>query len=131
MGRSLYEVLRYVRPLNLASARAVIECLYDGGPQTVPQVARALWLPRQVIQRLADEIAELRLLEWRRNPAHKRSKLAALTPEGRALYARIHTAELATLERIAGDLAEEDVAACVRVMARLVEAVREVIQEEE
>lgn len=144
-GRALYEVFRYVRPLHLASAkavtralasapismamRAVVECLYDAGPRTVPQVARALWLPRQVVQRLADELVELRLLEWRTNPAHKRSKLAVLTPAGQTLFAQIHAAELATLERIAGDLAAEEVAACVRVLARLTAEVREVARE--
>src|ERR687885_127279 len=103
-GSAVYEVFRYVRPLHLAAAkavgqalghepisvpmRAVIEQLYDAGPQTVPRIARTLWLPRQVVQRLADQIADLGLLEWRANPDHKRSKLAVLTEEGRCLFER-------------------------------------------
>jgi DNA-binding MarR family transcriptional regulator len=141
-GEALYAVFRYVRPLHIASARAVarslanepislpmravIERLHDDGPQTVPQLARSLWLPRQVIQRLADDIAALGLLEWRPNPAHKRSRLARLTETGTALFERLHSAELALLEHLAGDLSADDVATTVRVMARLTSAVRAV-----
>ena len=67
--------------------RAVLERLADG-PQTVPQVARSLWLPRQVVQRLADAAAELGYLRFVPNPAHRRSKLAELTGTGRSRHLR-------------------------------------------
>jgi DNA-binding MarR family transcriptional regulator len=100
--------------------RAVLERLSVAGPQTVPQVARWLLVPRQVAQRLADEAADLGLVEWAPNPAHRRSKLAVLTPAGRETFGRIHAAELARLRPIADDLSADDIAACVRVLARLV-----------
>ena len=74
-AEGLYELLRHVRPLHQHSAkavaaalaerdvtmpmRAVLEQLADG-PHTVPQIARALWLPRQVVQRLTDAAAAWR-----------------------------------------------------------------------
>jgi DNA-binding MarR family transcriptional regulator len=100
--------------------RAVLERLSVAGPQTMPQVARWLLVPRQVAQRLADEAADLGLVEWTPNPAHRRSKLARLTDAGRATFGRIHSAELARLQPIADDLPAEDVVACGRVLARLV-----------
>src|SRR5579859_6069265 len=97
---ALYQVFTFIRPLHQLSAklvadaiseyglsvplRAVLERLWADGPQTVPQVARSLLVPRQVAQRLADEAAARGLLRWAPNPAHRRSKLAALTEAGRA-----------------------------------------------
>ncbi len=138
----LYKVLRLVRPLHQYSAkavsdalekhavsmpmRAVLERLTDAGPLTVPQIARSLWLPRQVVQRLADEAAGLGLLTWSDNPAHRRSRLAALTPDGVATFTALHERELLDLEPIAKNLDPGDIAACLRVMSELTEGVRAV-----
>ena len=54
------------------------------GSQTVPQLARARPVARQRIQRLADELAADGLIEFVDNPAHKRSRLLRLTPQGKA-----------------------------------------------
>ncbi len=133
-AEELYEVLRHVRPLHQWSAkvvadalaehevtmpmRAVLERLTDG-PMTVPQVARSLWLPRQVVQRLADAAVALGYVRFADNPAHRRSRLAELTGEGRRVFAEIHARELRDLEEIARRLDPGDVTACVRVIAAL------------
>jgi DNA-binding MarR family transcriptional regulator len=130
----LYEVLRQVRPLHQWSAkivadmlaerdvtmpmRAVLERLLDG-PQTVPQVARALWLPRQVVQRLADTAAGLGYVRFVENPAHRRSRLAELTAQGRQVFDEIHEGELDDLRVLADRLDPADVEACVRVITAL------------
>jgi DNA-binding MarR family transcriptional regulator len=139
----LYEVLRHVRPLHQYSAkvvagalaerdvsmpmRAVLERLADG-PQTVPQVARSLWLPRQVVQRLADAAAALGYLRFAANPAHKRSRLAELTEAGRGAFAEIHDEELADLSSLAARLDPQDIEAAVRVIAALTAHAREQAQ---
>lgn len=139
----LYEVLRHVRPLHQWSAkvvadalaehdvsmpmRAVLERLADG-PQTVPQVARSLWLPRQVVQRLADAAAELGYVRFVANPAHRRSKLAELTGAGRRVFGEIHDRELSELGELADRLDPGDIAAAVRVIAALTKHTREVAQ---
>jgi DNA-binding MarR family transcriptional regulator len=145
-AEELYRVLRYVRPLHQWSAkvvadalaehdvtmpmRAVLEVLLDG-PATVPQVARALWLPRQVVQRLADAAAELGYVRMVGNPAHRRSRLAELTDSGRRTFAGIHERELADLTPLADRLDPADVAACARVMAALTEHARSLALREE
>ncbi|MET0426407.1 MAG: MarR family winged helix-turn-helix transcriptional regulator [Actinoplanes sp.] len=142
-AEGLYEVLRYVRPLHQWSAkvvadslaerdvtmpmRAVLERLVDG-PQTVPQVARSLWLPRQVVQRLVDAAAELGYLRFADNPAHRRSRLVELTGDGRRVFAEIHQQELADLAVLAAKLDPADVDACVRVMSALTEHTRKLAQ---
>src|SRR5689334_1375368 len=111
-AEGLYEILQHVRPLHQYSAkavtaalaehdvtmpmRAVLERLADG-PKTVPHIARSLWLPRQVVQRLADTAAGLGYLDWADNPAHRRSRLARLTGAGRRVFTEIHDRELHSL----------------------------------
>jgi DNA-binding MarR family transcriptional regulator len=146
MSKELYQVLRYVRPLHQWSAklvaasladrdvtmpmRAVLECLVEG-PQTVPQVARSLWLPRQVVQRLADAATALGYVRFADNPAHRRSRLAELTESGRRVFADIHERELADLAPLAARLDPADVDACLRVIAALTTHARELAQHRE
>jgi DNA-binding MarR family transcriptional regulator len=77
-----------------------LRSLKEGGPQTVPQLARARPVARQRIQRIADEAAAAGYIEFIDNPRHKRSKLIRLTPEGEAVYAEMN----ALLLRIAGEI---------------------------
>ncbi|MEV6487275.1 MarR family winged helix-turn-helix transcriptional regulator [Actinoplanes sp. NPDC051633] len=142
-GELLYEVLRHVRPLHQWSAkvvadalterdvtmpmRAVLERLADGA-QTVPQVARSLWLPRQVVQRLADAAVALGYVRFVDNPAHRRSRLAELTPSGERVWAEIHEGELAGLDSLAEQLDPSDIQACVRVIQKLTAHTRELAQ---
>ncbi len=139
-AEDLYDVLRHVRPLHQYSAkvvadslaerdvtmpmRAVLEQLVDG-PRTVPWIARALWLPRQVVQRLTDTAEELGYVRRTANPAHRRSRLAELTPAGRRVFAEIHDDELAALRPLARRLDPADIAAAVRVVAALTAHARE------
>jgi DNA-binding MarR family transcriptional regulator len=105
--------------------RAVLERLGDG-PRTVPQVARSLWLPRQVVQRLTDAAVELGFVRFTANPAHRRSKLAELTDQGRTVFAEIHDRELADLRELADRLDPADIEAAVRVISALTAHTREV-----
>jgi len=75
-----------------------------GGPQTVPQIARARPVSRQRIQKLADEMAAEGLIEFVDNPAHKRSKLVRLTAKGEAAYDELRAAMLALCEEMAADM---------------------------
>lgn len=136
-GEDLYAVFRTIRPLHLLSARvvtaglegrnvslplrAVLERVYDAGPQTVPQIARSLRITRQGVQRLVDEGRRSGHLEIRPNPEHKRSHLVAATESGHAVYESLHDAELSRLDRIASGLDRDDIHACVRVLTHLVQ----------
>ncbi|GAB3251299.1 MarR family winged helix-turn-helix transcriptional regulator [Arthrobacter pigmenti] len=139
-GGQLYELLRHVRPLHLWSAkvvadaledrgmtvamRAVIEQVYDSGAQTVPQVARSLWLARQGVQRSVDDAVQQGLLRLVDNPAHRRSSLIELTGAGRNAFEEIHRDEIDVLAGVAETLDPDDVDTAVRVMATLADAVR-------
>ncbi|WP_157087188.1 MarR family winged helix-turn-helix transcriptional regulator [Piscicoccus intestinalis] len=139
----LYEVLRHIRPVHQYSAhavtdalrdrnvtmpmRAVLERLRDAGPQTVPQIGRSLWITRQGIQAIVDEARHLGYVETRPNPQHRRSHLVALTDSGRAAFDALHAAELTRLDAIAARLDPADIEACVRVLARLTDGLRAMV----
>ena len=74
--------------LGLSTARLqVLDDLAANGPRTVSQVARALGLSRQAVQRVADDLVGRGLAAYGRNPDHARAQLLDMTAEGRAAQA--------------------------------------------
>ncbi|MFE1784306.1 MarR family winged helix-turn-helix transcriptional regulator [Streptomyces sp. NPDC059506] len=101
--------------------RAVLDLLRGNGPMTVPQMGRAQALSRQFVQRTVNDAAARNLVETVPNPAHKRSPLVRLTDDGRAAIDALTAREHALLRQTGGDLTESDVAACTRVLGRMLE----------
>ncbi|MDA0653880.1 MAG: MarR family transcriptional regulator [Proteobacteria bacterium] len=99
--------------------RAVLEELLDGGPQTVPAIARSRSVSRQHIQSLADALAEAGLVHARPNPAHRRSPLLALSSRGRAVVAALRGAESPVLAELAAGFSADDIAATARTLSGL------------
>jgi DNA-binding MarR family transcriptional regulator len=92
-------------------------------PHSVAEVGRLMGMTRQGVQRVADQLVDRGLAEYRPNPAHRRAKLLACTQAGYwairqialvqhpwadAIGARIGAAELretvATIQRIIATL---------------------------
>ncbi|MFF9013528.1 MarR family winged helix-turn-helix transcriptional regulator [Streptomyces sp. NPDC014870] len=89
-------------------------------PLPVAGIARAMGITRQSVQRIADLLVERGLAAYAPNPAHRRAKLLAPTPEGRAAIRRIdpgHADLAARLTRELGGL--EAFQETVRVLERL------------
>ena len=134
-AEDLYAVIRHVRPLfrHLYAAveqalrdlgysvpeRGVLERLHDGGPQTVPQIARTLLVQRQFVQRVVNDLLIRGLVERRTNPASRKSWLIALTPAGEEAFAEIRRRENAVSAPIAAALPAAEVATCERVLAHM------------
>ena len=98
--------------------RGVMQSLYDGGPQTVPQMAAARPVTRQHIQTIVDALAERGLVEAKPNQAHKRSPHIVLTKAGRKLFEQMRVKEARWLGRIVGDFAPQELAATAGFLAR-------------
>src|SRR5918911_531272 len=79
------------------------------GPLTVPQIAEMRPTSRQRMQRLADELAAERLVEFIDNPKHRRSKLVRLTPKGEARYRELEARLLSSASTMSGALGEADI----------------------
>lgn len=58
-------------------------------PPTVAKIARSLGLTRQSVQRTANELAELALVQFEDNPHHKRAKQLVPTPAGVKAHASV------------------------------------------
>ena len=69
--------------------RALLLHLRQGGHQAIPALAARHGVTRQYVQQTLAPMTARGLVEWRRNPRHRRSRLAALTPEGVDLARRV------------------------------------------
>jgi DNA-binding MarR family transcriptional regulator len=78
-----------------AARRGILRSLDRLGPQTVPQMARARSVSRQHIQLEVNELEAEGLVELVDNRAHKRSRLARLTPKGKATLDAMYRREAA------------------------------------
>jgi DNA-binding MarR family transcriptional regulator len=88
-GRLLAAGDRLTRPVGQTSARWQVLGALDGGPASVSQIARAMGLTRQSVQRTADRLHADGVVAYADNPAHRRAKLVMLTAEGRSALDRI------------------------------------------
>ncbi len=89
--------------LRTPQARAA-DVLTRLGPVTVPDLAARLGVSRQFALTVCNELESLGLLEFADNPRHRRSRLAALTAEGRRVLARFREREAAFLGQVLPDL---------------------------
>lgn len=115
MDRMIREILFTFFRLNAAGERlfrgsgqtpgqmSLMRSVYEEGPQSVAQIARARPVARQGVQRMADQLAAAGLLEFADNPAHLRAKLVRLTASGRQVIEKL----LAGTRAWAGTLARE------------------------
>lgn len=83
-----------------APKRTLLMDLQRYGPQTVPALAAARFISRQIIQTQVNELTELGYTEARDNPEHKRSSLIALTARGGKLVREMTERENAFIQQI-------------------------------
>ena len=87
-ARLLEQGDRLVQPLSLTSARWQVlgAITLAGAPQTAPQIAAAMGVTRQGVQKQLNLGVAEGLIESQPNPRHRRSPLHALSARGRAAY---------------------------------------------
>lgn len=134
-ANTLYEIIRYIRPLHryLAEAvsielegtgvtvpmRAVLEYLNENGEKTVPNIARSLMLKKQYVQDIVNDLLGDDLAERIENPAHRRSWLIGITPDGASKINAIKKREQVNLIKVGADLKLDEIKTCLRVTAHL------------
>lgn len=114
LGDALHRDLRIT-----AAMRAVMEALYEGGEQTVPQIARSKSVTRQHIQVLVNNLVEPGIVVTRANPDDMRSPLATLTKKGRAAFERMRQKEKIVLAELTRALARCDLDAAIATLDTL------------
>lgn len=99
-----------------ASMRGVLESLDEGGPLTVPQIARLKGVSRQHIQLVVNALAKHGHAAIAANPQDARSPVVEITKTGRALYRKIVARELTILLALAEQFPPTDLAITRRTL---------------
>ncbi|WNZ25835.1 MarR family transcriptional regulator [Leptolyngbya sp. NK1-12] len=104
---------------------SVLRLLKIYGSQTVPQIARYRYVPRQSVQKLANEMLKDGVIELVNNPAHKRSKLLRLTSKGEVVFQEMSD----RIAELAETLAKQQDAAQLQNAADVVKKLHEQLRE--
>lgn len=118
-GRLLAAGDRLAADFGLSSARWQVLGAIETAPMSVAQIARAMGLTRQSVQRLADVLAEEGIVAFRDNPAHRRAKLVELTREGRRRLAALHRRQVAWANAVATALPAASIRDATGMLAEL------------
>jgi DNA-binding MarR family transcriptional regulator len=118
-GRLLAAGDRIGKPHGLTSARWQVLGALAGAPRTAAQIARAMGLARQSVQRLVDAMRADGVVASEVNPEHARARLVALTARGRRLYDAVMAGQVAWANATANGVAAGEIARACRTLATL------------
>ncbi len=120
-GRLLEAGDELVADLGLTSARWQVLGAIQASqvPLSVAQIARNMGLSRQAVQRLANEMTQDGLLQFRDNPHHSRAKLAVMSEKGRKAFTSAMKLQRRWVAKLAGDADPAEIAAAAAVLRML------------
>ena len=118
-GQLLALAEELARPVGLTAAWWQVLGAALGEPQSVSEIARAMGLTRQSVQRIADLLVERGLAAYADNPAHRRAKLVTPTPPGRDAVAAINPAHAAAAKALVAELGADRLAEVLAGMHEL------------
>lgn len=121
-GMLIIEGDKLTEELGLSSARwKVLGALaYADAPLTVPQIAHSMGQSRQSVQRLADVMEKAGILEYRRNPHHKKAKLVALSKTGEEIFELLEQKQIPWANANATGISLSDMEITLTVLRKLV-----------
>ena len=88
-------------------------------PLSVAQIARAMGLTRQAVQRLANDMQRDGLLRFAANPHHLRAKLVVMTPRGQGAYTAAMRRQTPWAQSLGQGLTAQQIAAAAVVLRTL------------
>ena len=119
------------KPAGQSTARWQVLAAIERGPATVAQIARALRLTRQSVQRVADILAREGLAAYEDNPGHRRAKLLRLTPSGQRALEIIQKAQRGWADEVGATVGENDLREASAVLDRLMRTLTATSPEED
>ena len=108
--------------LNLSHARWKVIgaiALANNG-LTVPGIARVLGQSRQAVQRITDVMAQDGVLEYEKNPNHKRSVLVVLSEDGKEIYNSLRQVQDPWAIDATEDIPIQELETALRLIRRLI-----------
>jgi DNA-binding MarR family transcriptional regulator len=126
-GDLISEGDRIAGEFGQSSARWQVLGAIDAEAETVPGIARTMGLTRQSVQRTVDLLEGDGLVQYLANPAHRRSKLVAMTGRGRKIYEAISAEQVDWVNQLASDIEMrvQDIRNAVQVLRSLGTALEE------
>jgi DNA-binding MarR family transcriptional regulator len=106
-------------PSGQTSARWRVLAAIDKTPLSVAQIARAWWLTRQSVQRVADVLVRDGLATYEANPNHRRAKLLRITPAGLSALHKIRLRQRAWAESLGAQIGEPELRAANATLTRM------------
>lgn len=102
---------RLVAELGLTSARWQIlgAVAYAERPESVAWHARTMGVHRQGVQRIANELEQEGIIEFRPNPHHKRAQLVVLTAKGQNLFEAAIALQVPWVNNLSKGLSADDI----------------------
>jgi DNA-binding MarR family transcriptional regulator len=131
-GRLLVAGDRLVAGLGLTSARWQVlgAIALSDRPQPVAWLARSMGLNRQGVQRIVNELHKDGIVEFTRNPHHRRAHLVVLTRRGKSAFNDADRLQGPWVNGLAKGLSVKDIATARRVVTVLRERLEKDIGEE-
>jgi DNA-binding MarR family transcriptional regulator len=118
-GQLLAVAEELARPVGLTAAWWQVLGAALAEPQSVSEIARAMGLTRQSVQRIADLLVERGLAAYADNPAHRRAKLVTPTSAGRKAVAAINPAHRVRAEALTAEMGPDRLAEVLAGMHEL------------
>lgn len=109
------------RPSGLSPARWQVLGAVLRAPLTVSDVARAMGLTRQSVQRLADALVADGLAAYEPNPAHRRARLLHPTEAGWEAIRVIRPRQRAWATALTAGMSPDELRAALRVLDALIQ----------
>ncbi len=107
--KSSADLFRMVAELDSSFSQVkMLFLLEDGGEHSVKEIAQLLGLSLPAASRAVDGLIQRGYVSRRESATDRRSRLVALTGDGRAVVDRVLRARLQTLEAFADDLTPEE-----------------------
>jgi DNA-binding MarR family transcriptional regulator len=109
-------------PSGQTSARWRVLAAIGEAPLSVAQIARAWWLTRQSVQRVADVLVKDGLAAYEANPSHRRAKLLRITPAGLSALREIRLRQRTWAESLGAEIGEAELRQANATLTRVLEA---------
>ncbi len=107
------------RPAGQTTARWRVLAAADDGPRSVAEIARALGLARQSVQRIADALEAGGLVTYADNPRHRRARLVVPTPAGLERLRQIQDGQRPWADRLGASVGVRELEALNRHLDRV------------
>ncbi|MES0869937.1 MarR family winged helix-turn-helix transcriptional regulator [Pseudovibrio sp. SCP19] len=112
-------------PSGLTSSRWQVLGTLMWGDMTVSGIAREMGLSRQAVQRIANVLAEEKLIEFLDNPSDKRAKLASATDAGREAIHSLAERQYVWANTTAEGIDPKEIEQAVEVMKKVLIACKQ------